>query len=521
MRKLNLSILFLLVVAGVPTAAHALDVKIYVTPTGGSKTLVYETPSPVPLTPSPTTTICPVGAVAPCTGAKGRLVSAPIASNIYGGVLQILAGAKGEAKIETNALTINASSTITNTLNVVGTFRMLVAGELEIVTSSDFNLRQGTTTTLSGGGTWQALGRGAQKCEKTSLTGAYQNSLCSISDASVDSTNYSNDCTLCRSYGFTDSGTVLRFDPATSSWTLPAGNVDVNMTSEVTFKNAAGTATKTEQIGAPITMMTTGSGLATDGKFVGTLSQNELVPCEPFLEPCANSERKSFTLRFANMLRNDQVNLPATSTDVGNTDLGGTLSQLTKIEFPIDVQPIDPVPSGTSGFYLPGTNNDWTQSQGNVHVLALSTPGVDGVNTCAIVPFDVETQAKLGFLSVAGSELVEFTSVEQFLVNGVCIGLRFQFDKSRINATIEPIGGTADQKQATCLASPVATLIIREAVTVQTSYSLVSKKGGGKKEAPDVPSEGCVVNGTTVTCNLPVAVSGSQIVKCATPAGGS
>jgi hypothetical protein len=181
------------------------------------------------------------------------------------------------------------------------------------------------------------------------------------------------------------------------------------------------------------------------------------------------------------MLRNDQVNLPATSTDVGNTDLGGTMSQLTKIEFPIDVQPIDPVPSGTSGFYLPGTNNDWTQSQGNVHVLALSTPGVDGVNTCAIVPFDVETQAKLGFLSVAGSELVEFTSVEQFLVNGVCIGLRFQFDKSRINATIEPIGGTADQKQATCLASPVATLIIREAVTVQTSYSLVSKAAGRKK----------------------------------------
>jgi hypothetical protein len=81
--------------------------------------------------------------------------------------------------------------------------------------------------------------------QKTSLTGAYQNSLCSVSDASVDSTNYSNGCPLSKLRLATQEPFCLIGD---SSWTLPAGN-DVNMTSEVTFKNAAGT-TKTEQIGA-------------------------------------------------------------------------------------------------------------------------------------------------------------------------------------------------------------------------------------------------------------------------------
>ncbi|MCI3953131.1 MAG: hypothetical protein K0R53_2629, partial [Burkholderiales bacterium] len=240
-RKVSASILLSLAVGTVPTIAHAVKVEFYV-----NNVLVHQTIDVA--TPLPAAAIC---TVAPCTGINGKLVPVPITAGTFGG-LQILAGARGEAKIETNATTINTSATINNTLNVVGTFRMLVPGELRIVTSSDFNLRQGTTTTLSGGGTWQALGRGASKCEKTSTSaGKYQNSLCVISDTSVDSANEANDCTLCRSYGFTDTGHVLRPQLVSGNtiWQLPASGVVVTMTSDVQFKNTAGTVIRTEPIG--------------------------------------------------------------------------------------------------------------------------------------------------------------------------------------------------------------------------------------------------------------------------------
>ena len=507
-QTLSALIVLVLGVGALPPAAHALKVQFFV-----NGALVHETADVAP--PSRTELLC---SVAPCTGANGKLVTIPIVPNTYGG-LQILAGAKGEAKIETNATTINTSATINNTLNVVGTFRMLVPGELRIVTSSDFNLRDGTTTTLSGGGTWQALGRGASKCEKTTDTGPYQNSLCVISDNSVDSANSSNDCTLCRSYGYTDSGHVLRPQLVNGSniWQLPASGVQVTMTSDVQFKNSAGTVVRTEPLGAqgqigPYTIPA--GSVAENGRFYINLSQNELFPCEPFGEPCQNSERKSSTLKFTGMVANDQVVLPPTSTDVAGTELGFVQAQLERIEIPIDLQPIDPIPDPNNpGFFLPGTNNDSGQgnSQGNLQVLALNTPQV---NTCLIVPFDGQTPSAK--LSVAGSDLVPFTSVSQHLVNGVCIGLKFVFDRGAIN---DGIAGTTDaEKLQSCFAHPIATLLIDEAVTVQTGYSVVPARGG--RPGSYQPDPGCTLEGTQVTCEVSAQVIGSQFVRCATPAGG-
>jgi hypothetical protein len=495
------SILLFVGVGGVSTA-HAVKVELWV-----NNVLVHQTSDVA--TPSATQAIC---SLAPCTGANGKVISVGIASGTYGGV-QVLSGARGDAKIETNNTTIATSTTISNTVNVLGGFRMLVPGELKIVTSSDFTLRPGTTSTLSGGGTFQALGRGATKCDKNSA-GTYVNSLCTISDITVDSTNYSNDCTLCRSYGFTDSGYVLRKDLATGTWTLPASGVIVTMTSAVDFKNAGNTATKTEPIGGALTTQIPAGSLAEQGRFYINLSQNELVPCEPYLEPCANSEKKSSTIRFQNMQVNDQVNLPATSTDLATSEFGVTTAELHKLEVPIDVQPIDPVPDPNNpGFFLPGVNNDWTQSEGNLHVLALRTPEVD---TCLIVPFDGNTP--LAFLSVANSALVPFTQVSQYLVNDVCIGLRFQFDKSAINATIE--GLTSAEKQLTCNDSPIAALIIQEGVEAQTTYALAPAQGSGRNASYAPGSDECTVNGSTVTCQVSVPVTGSQVIKCAVPAGG-
>jgi hypothetical protein len=340
----------------------------------------------------------------------------------------------------------------------------------------------------------------------------------------VDSTNYSNDCTLCRSYGFTDTGYVLRKDLATGTWTKPASGVIVTMTSDVAFKNTANTATKTEPVGGALTTTIPTGSLAENGRFYINLQQNELVPCEPFLEPCANSEKKSSTIRFQNMQVNDQVNFPATSTDLATSDLGVLTAQLHKVEVPIDVQPIDPVPDPNHpGFFLPGTNNDWGQSQGSVQVLALSTPSteeagvvVPGVDVCSIVPFDGTTP--LGFLSVAGSALVPFTSVNQYSVDGVCIGLRFQFDKGAILATID--GNTSAEKQETCAASPIATLILQEAVTLQTTYTLAPAQGSGRNASYEPGSDDCAVDGTTVTCQVSAPITGSQFIKCAVPAGG-
>ena len=469
-QKVSASILLSLAVGSVPTIAHAVKVEFFV-----NNVLVHQTIDVA--TPLSTAAIC---TVAPCTGINGKVVTVPIAAGTFGG-LQILAGARGEAKIETNATTINASATINNTLNVVGTFRMLVPGELRIVTSSDFNLRQGTTTTLSGGGTWQALGRGASKCEKTLSTGPYQNSFCVISDASVDSANSGNDCTLCRSYGFTDTGHVLRPQLVGGStvWQLPASGVAVTMTSDVQFKNTAGTVIRTEPIGAqsqigPYTIP--GGSLPENGRFYINLSQNELVPCEPFAEPCQNSERKSSTLRFTNMLANDQAVLPATSTDVGTSEFGVLQAQLEKVEIPIDLQPIDPVPDPNNpGFFLPGVNNDSGQgnSQGNLQVLALATPAV---NTCLIVPFDGQTP--LAKLTVAGSDPVAFTRVDQHSVDGVCIGLRFTFDRGAINDTI-PGETDAEKLQATCQSD--CNLAHRRGCYGADPYSVVPTQGSGKK----------------------------------------
>ena len=523
-RNLSASILLFSAVCSVPTVAHALDVKISVKVSGTTVEVpvlqVTDAANVTPnVIPGPTDTIC---TAAPCTGTKGRLVTVSIPTGNYPPapaqpLISVLAGAQGQAKVETNATTINASATITNTLNVVGSFRMLVPGELKIVVTSDFNLRPGTGTppgtTLSNGGTWQALGKGASKCEKTTSTGPYQNSLCAISDNTVDSANYSNDCTLCRSYGFTDTGYVLRFDAATNGWTKPASGVVVKMQSDVTFRNVANTATKNEPIGGVLeTTIPTGS-LVENGRFYINLQQNELVPCEPFLEPCNNSEKKSSTLVFTGMAAQDQVNLPATSTDLGTSDQGVLLANVQKIEIPIDVQPIDPVPSNIQGYFLPGVNNDWGQSQGNVQVLALNTPPTEdapGVDVCAL-------DNPLAFLSVANSALVPYTSVNEYLVNNSCIGLRFQFDRGAINATIE--GTTGPEKQTTCAGLPVAALIIRDAVQVQTTYDLAPEQPRKASYQVSDP-ESCSLDGVTVTCNVTVPIIGTQAIKCAVPAGG-
>lgn len=529
-QKLSALVLAILAVGGLPTAAHALNVEFFV---NGASVLRVPPASPLPnevATPSRTEALCGL-ATGPCTGANGKLVTVPIAPNTYGGVLQILPGARGEAKIETNAQTINASTTINNTLNVVGTFRMLVPGELRIVVSSDFNLRDGTNTSLSGGGTWQALGKGASKCEKTTATGPYQNSFCVISDATVDSANDSNDCTLCRSYGYTDSGHVLRPQLVNGAnvWQTPASGVQVTMTSNVQFKNSAGTIIRTEPLGVTnlppnltpgqIGPVTIPPGTTTEsGRFYVSLSQTELFPCEPFGEPCQNSERKNSTLKFTGMLANDQVVLPATSTDVAGTEFGVVLAQTNKQEVPIDLQPIDPVADPAHpGFFLGGVNNDSGQgnSQGNLQVVAFETPEVQ---TCDIVPFNGQTP--MATLSVAGSPPVPFTNVSQYSINGVCVGLKFTFDRGAINDAI--LGNTDAAKLQTCMSNPIATLVIDDSWTVNTEYELVvpRRTANYASEEPgcNVVTEGTI---TKVVCrNVSVQVFGSQGVKCATPAGG-
>ena len=520
-QKLSALIVLGLAAGALPPAAHALKVQFFIdpSPTTLSTTPVYETADVSP--PSRTLTLC---GTAPCTGVKGYLVTVPIVAGTYGG-LQILAGARGEAKIETSATTINTSATINNTLNVVGTFRMSVPGQLRIVTSSDFNLRDGTTTSLNGGGTWQALGRGASKCEKTSSTGPYQNSLCVISDATVDSANYANDCTLCRSYGYTDTGHVLRPD-GSNIWQLPATGVVVTMTSDVKFLNAAGTVIRTEPLGlqnptpGQISYTIPPGSLTENGRFYINLSQNELVPCEPFGEPCQNSERKSSTLRFANMQGwpSWQVVLPATSTDVAGTELGVVLAQTDKQEIPIDLQPIDPVADPANpGFFLGGDNNDSGQgnSQGNLQVVAFETPRV---KTCEIVPFDGPTP--MATLSVAGSPPVPFTDVSQYSIQGVCVGLKFTFDRGAINDAI--LGDTDADKLQTCMSNPIATLVIDDSWTVDTEYELVVPRRTANY-ASEEPGCNVVTVGTitkVVCSNVSVQVFGSQGVKCATPAGG-
>jgi hypothetical protein len=279
------------------------------------------------------------------------------------------------------------------------------------------------------------------------------------------------------------------------------------------LRNVANTATKKEPIGGVLQTTIPAGSLVENGRFYINLQQNELVPCEPFLEPCNNSEKKSSTLVFTGMSAKDQVNLPATSTDLGTSDLGVLLANVQKIEVPIDVQPIDPVPSNVPGFFLPGVNNDWGQSQGNVQVLALSTPPTNdapGVDVCAL-------DNPSAFLSMANSALVPSANVNEYLVDNRCIGLRFQFDRGAINATIEGI--TEAEKQTTCAGLPVAALIIRDAVQVQTSYDLVPEQPRKASYAVSDP-ESCSLNGTTVTCNVTVPIIGTQAIKCAVPAGG-
>ena len=503
-----------LAVGGVPTAAQALDITFKV---NNAPITITGLVQPVN-TPGTSEDIC---SLAPCTGSKGKVVTLNIPAGLYGAApnqLQVLAGARAEAKIETNATKIGDSSTtiastsIINTLNVVGTFRYVSTGtpvnpgKIEIVVSSDFNLRSGTTTTLNGGGTWQALGKGASKCEKTSssTTAPYQNSLCAISDTTVDSANYANDCTLCRSYNFTDTGYLLRFDSTTNAWTKAAEGAKVTMSSDVTFKNhpTTPTATRIEPIGGALSVGPIVGSLPDNGRFFITTQQNDLIPCEPFLEPCANTERKSTKLVFEGMQPNDQVNLPATSTDISSSDDGVLKGYMAKIEIPIDLQPIDPV-CDSAGFCVPGSNNDWGQSEGNVQVLALRTPQVD---TCQIVPFD--GQRPLAFLSLSSSPLEPAIDAQQHFVNGVCVGLKLRFDRSNINDVID---------QATCSASPIVTLIIHEAFEALTTYTLAPEQ---PRKASYDPIPGCTREGDTVSCEVAIPVTGNQFIKCSVPAGG-
>lgn len=513
-QKLSAFILLILAVGGLPTAAHALKVQFIV-----NGVTVHETTDLA--TPSATAQIC---SLAPCTGTKGFVVTQNITTTtavVYKNpttlvnVLQVEAGAKATAKVETNGTTIGgttgASNSIINTLNVGGTFTLLVPGKLEIVVTSDFALRPpvaGSTTEL---GTWRTLNRGGSKCA-LDAAGKYQASFCSITGGSLDN----GSCTICRSYGYTDDGYVLRKD-SNGLYNFPAGNVVVGMASTVTFKDTAGAAAPAVSVAPPgLSKTIPNTQTKEDGHFYfgstpTTVQMN--APCEPTRTTCAPSETKTTKLTFDLMQANYRVVLPLTSTDVSAAEPGVLTAHL-QTHIPIDVQPIDPVPDPNNpGFFIGGVNNDWDpKSNGNRQVLALSTPTFDA---CTIQPFDGPTP--LVFISVAGSELTPLQGFSQYAPNGSCIGLIFNFNMAEVNATIDPDSGTTEEKRQTCLDTPTATLLVMNADLTAT-YQVQGTQGGGKKISYQ-PGPECTIEGDTAKCTVTGEVGGSQLVQCSTPAG--
>jgi len=514
---LSASILLFLAVASAPTAAYALDVKIYV---NGNP--VNGIPTNVVATPGVNDQICPVGQTVPCTLTKGKVVSLNIPAGTYStstqaNALEIFTGARVEAKVETNNLTIATSASITTMLNVVGTYRMKVAGDLKIEVSSAFNLNPASTAPDLG--TWRAAGQGASKCALNNQTGKYDPcSTCTLPSATSFPSNWnSTNPTLCRSYGFTDTGYVHRFNSTSQQWDLPADGVIVTMNSEVTFKNTAGTTTVTKPVVQQLQMTIPPGSTYAAGKFYSTQA-SQIIPCEPFLEPCATTETKKNTVVFQAIAVNEQVYFPATGTDVGTTDFGVLQAKLHKVEIGIDVHPTDPVLDPSSGFYVAGPNADWnTDQEGNAWILALNTPATSEspeIDVCSFADFDGQGNP-LARLSVANSAFQPFLSVHDFIVDGLCIGKRYQFDRGAVNATIVPSpGGT--RKEA-CQKTPSAILIIDDAVTLTTSYSIDSK---GNKEGTFEGGPECEFKGGTVICTTSAQATGTAPVKCGPEQGG-
>src|SRR3990172_3741867 len=212
MKRVFLAVLFLLVVAGVPTAAYAIKAEIYVTAPGfnsGDRTLVAQTVEvATPLAgdnlassscsiPNQRTCSCS-SSTGPCT----VTVTTPIpASDLT--PLSILPGAFAEATVQTNKNTIGTSTSVTTFINVSGTFRYIgpapaegdPGATIEFVTSNTFALPTGVWTTASKGGF---------KCKRTTSTTVnpttYVPASCTLSSSTVQS----GTCTLCRAFCYTD-----------------------------------------------------------------------------------------------------------------------------------------------------------------------------------------------------------------------------------------------------------------------------------------------------------------------------
>ena len=475
-------------------------------------------------------------------------------------VLNVIGGF-AEATVLINKNKIALSTSITTITNLGGTFRYIGSvspATIVFETSNNFALPTGVWTTASKGGF---------KCKKNTTTTKYDAAACSLSSCSIQGTctgTTPNTCTLCRSFGYTDEGYVTRLDPADPNSNLPASGVTVTMNSDVIFKGTTSTSTDAtidrakEAIGsgnllcpastpACLTYTVPDTFNVEDGHFYLGSTQTENTPCEPLTVnlpnppgqttiafTCAAKETKKATVTFANVLPDDLIFLPATSTTVSASD-PAVLQIYLQADLPIDVQPIDPsaqldppITGQPTGFFVGGENNDFNvNSMGTRHAVALSTPSV---NVCTLPAFDntdPPDPKPLVFLSVAGSEFTPLVaSGGPFLdPDGICVGQVFDFDIPYIVETIpcssaDPTcvacnGDRAcleDAKRKTCLANPVATLIIADVTQVFGNYSVDPAKG--KKKTYTVVPE-CTKDSTgKVTCTVTAPVGGSQIVNC-------
>jgi hypothetical protein len=529
MRKLTLSILFLLIIAGVPPAADAVQIQIKV------NGVVVFTSAPV-ATPGNTATLC---AAAPCT----VTATTPIPAGTYGGVLNVLTGASATAKVTTNKTTIATSSSVTNSLNVIGTFKYtgaLVPGSIVFTTSNEFALKSGAWTTNSTTSTTNQ----ASICKKNT-SGVYVAASCTLSSAKLND----GTCTLCRAPGFTEEGYVTKPDPEDPLvGSVPAGGAIVNMTSSMIFKKTDLTTGATEQVGSMLSYTIPPTLTFEDAHFYVGTSSSELVPCEPLKTTgglafsCASNETKEGVIAFLNLPAQATVFLPATSTDFTTSD-PGILAILLNTHIPIDFQPLSDVAFnpdkygvGVGGFEG-GNNNDFNVgSSGTRQVVALSTPTIDA---CAFEPFDLTDPVNpipLVFLSVAGSDPTATIAsdpvldLKDFDGDTFCDGRVFHFSIPDIVATIptpnavDPNNPTPEELRAACIANPSATLIVAD-VTQVSEYEITTAtgKGGAKKATYSVPPE-CTtetVGGIkVVTCTVNAELGGSQIIKCSVPAGG-
>jgi len=551
MKRVFLSVLFLLI-AGVPTAAYAINAQIYVNTTN-----VLPVTADV-ATPAATTILCGSLAVPPTPGPPCSVtVTTTIADGYYPSTCNPLVtpntcllhviGGFAEATVQTNATTIGASTSITTITNLGGTFRYIgpvvptTGATIVFVTSNTFALPANVWSNTS-----STVLKGGFKCKKSSTTPVTYGpgGTCSLSTSNVQS----GSCTQCRSFGYTDEGYVTRPELDSDGnviGNLPAGDVAVTMTSDVIFQKAsATTTTKTEVVGGKIT---TGGSLSytvpnssnvEDGHFYLGNSQSENIPCEPLMsgtasaDLCASNETKRATLTFANVQPNDLMFLPATSTTVSASD-PAVLQIFLQAHMPIDVQPIDPSAqldppiTEPTGFFVGGENNDFNVgSSGERQVAVLSTPKV---NACDLKAFDITTDppTPLVFLSVAGSGFVPLISSDPILdlkdFNGdaICDGRVFHFSIPEIvygfvaddGTVVEGIpGSTVDAKRLACLANPVATLIIAD-VTQVFGYESGTTAKGKKKTYTVVPE--CTKDKLgNVTCTVTAPVGGSQIVNC-------